>query len=304
MQFADPLAEAMKKAKGMARRAAAPSQSTSRSISPKQGRSRSPKFDDSICSFCESEASAVSISKSLTKTSIPLCLIHYYTTRSCRIDPQKVSIINKEELKNQLPYVQDLFAEAFTDLQKEIATESAKSFNEMSRRTADPLSILNDHNQRKPKANIAKKPRSSSTKAGLVDDGGFIKQINRREIDLIEQQRTRVTLSSSFANSERNEQLSLPKSQHDVNPYKRRKVSGKSSWHLVLDGKMNMENIQETLSSFDKKCKCGGDAVMFGNTTSLNNDVAKADTWGMSRDHDVSERYQCQECGKVWNENE
>ena len=59
------------------------------------------------CSFCDSQAAAICINKSISKTKVPLCLVHYYTTRSCRIDPKKLSVISQDEMKAQLPYVSD-----------------------------------------------------------------------------------------------------------------------------------------------------------------------------------------------------
>jgi len=301
----DPLAAALSNAKGFSRRSASSSNRSHQfndNTRRNNGGRKSPKRDMSICSFCESEAAAICISKSLTKTKIPLCLVHYYTTRSCRIDPQKVSVIEEEEVKSQLPYVQDLFSEAFTELQKEIATESARSYNEMSKRKLDPLSILND-DHRKPRAQIPRGLHTNS-KDGAASDGGFMRHVQRREIDLITEQKKRVTISneSAIGVSQQHNGDNRPK-KIEINPYKRRKLSSKSSWHIVLEGKTRPEpESTKQLDSFTNKCTCGGNAVMFGNTTSRNNDVSKGDIWGTSREHDISARWQCQECGKIWNE--
>ena len=300
----DPLAAALSKAKGISRRSASSSNRTTQFNDNARrnnvGR-KSPKQDMSICSFCESEAAAICITKSLTNTKIPLCLVHYYTTRSCRIDPQKVSVIKEEEVKSQLTYVQDMFAEAFTELQKEIATESARSYNEMSKLKSDPLSILND-DKRKPRAKV---PRGlpKNSKDGMASDGGFMRHVQRRETDLITEQKKRVTISneSAVGISQQHNSDNRPK-KIESNPYKRRKLSSKSIWHLVLEGKTRPEpESPKQLDAFTNKCACGGNAVMFGNTTSRNNDVSKGDIWGTSR-NDTSTRWQCQKCGKIWNE--
>ena len=300
MSSDDPLAAALSKAKGFSRRPSSVAQSHSNGSTK-----RKSAQDLSTCSFCESEAAAICISKSLTKATIPLCLVHYYTTRSCRIDPQKVSVLNKEELKTQLPYVQDLFSEAFAELQKEIGTESARSFIEMSKREADPLSILND-SHRRDKVKIPRGPPKNA-KEGRTSDGGFMTQVQRREIDLVDQQRKRVAISSTTATGgPRHHNGTNSQKQTQFNPYKRRKISTKSSWHLVLEGKTNPEPSESLKPSqaFPNKCSCGGGAILFGNTTSSNNDVSKAEIWGASREHDISTRYQCQKCGKIWNEHE
>ena len=167
----DPLGAALRLAKGMPRPSRSITHNTSIRKKNRSSRSNrnSPTFhhndknnlqsikDPPICTFCESENAAIYISRSLSKKNVPLCLVHYYTTRSCRIDPRKVCVINasspdenngiedaSNELKSQLPYVNDLFAQAFTELQKEIAAESARSFHEMSNLGSDPLSILQD----------------------------------------------------------------------------------------------------------------------------------------------------------------
>jgi len=211
--------------------------------------------------------------------------------------------VNKEELKTQLPYVQDLFSEAFTELQKEIVTETARSLIEMSKREADPLSVLND-DHRKHKVKIPRGPPKNA-KEGGTSDGGFMKQVQRRETDLVDQQRKRVTISNETAGGGPQHHNGMnSQKQTQFNPYKRRKISTKSSWHLVLEGKTRPEDSEspKQSQSFTNKCSCGGAAVLFGNTTSRNNDVSKAEIWGASRDHDVSARYQCQNCGKIWNE--
>jgi len=305
----DPLAAALRSAKGRPRsRSTNQSNATRRTSSSTRPRSTSPKSNTpsssaSLCSFCEAEAAAVCISKSLTKTIIPLCLVHYYTTRNCRIDPKKVAVIDKDEMKTQLPYVQDLFSDAFTELQKEIATESARSFNEMAKRGSDPLSILND--ARKPKV----KPRAgpvTNTKEGRAGDGGFMQQTQRREVDLVEQQRNRVVGADGTHSRRTTGSRIKPPGQMatDGNPYKRRKTSAKSIWNLALDGET--KSVEPTKPhTHGVTCSCGSvDVEMFGNTTSRNNDVGKAETWGTKRENDVSTRYQCQGCGKIWNEEE
>merc|ERR1712127_661903 len=82
-----------------------------------------------------------------------LCLLHYYTTRTVTIMNNKRilpimkmsdSVSSTSLLEPQMPLVQDLFAQAFTELQKEIAEESALYYNKMAH-LSDPLSILGEN---------------------------------------------------------------------------------------------------------------------------------------------------------------
>lgn len=285
---ANQLTTALEKAKGLPRRRSLPHK-----IPPVSGACTSPP-ETLSCSFCGTEAAAVSISKSISKTKHPMCLIHYYTTRSCRIDPQKVSVIDDDEVRKQLPYVQELFSEAFLELQNEIATECARSYNEMAKLGSDPLSILND---KRRKSGVVKPPRMKKhkSKQGGEHDGGYMMHIQQREIDLMEEQKRR------NGDDHRLKEAILP-DKNEVNPYKRRKVSAKSSWHLVLNGETQSSRVNSEIVDFKTKCTCGGDGLIVGSTMSKNNDVAKAETWGTKRDNSVSERYQCQQCGKIWNQ--
>jgi len=299
MNITNQLATALGKAKGLPRRT-----NLQDEIPPATTVFKSSSLPETTtCSFCGSAAAVVSITKSLAKTKNPMCLMHYYTTRSCRIDPQKVSIINNEELTKQLPQVQELFSEAFLELQNEIATECARSFNEMAKLGSDPLSILND---KRRKSNLVKAPRGDkrNIKQGREHDGGFMTNIQQREFDLMEEQKKRNADNYRLKDT-------IAQIKNEVNPYKRRKVSAKSSWHLVLNGDIqtspysskSLKPLQGKIGDdFQMKCSCGGDGIIVGSTTSRNQDVAKAEIWGTKRDNDVSERYQCQKCGKIWNQ--
>eukprot|EP01083_Nonionella_stella_P293568 998423_1 len=337
----DPLGDALRAAKAIPkRRSQVPQRRTSSSSSTTNGRrqdnndsgsrggknrsknrsrNKSPNTNDrsreEICSFCGSEPAAVLITKTLTQKTTPLCLVHYYTTRACRIDPQKVTFLGEKEATNQLPYVQDLFAEAFSELQKDISTEAARSFHEMSKKTLDPLSILNDHDASSRNRGYSSKMRPSkfkpnSTKSGAANDGGFMSHVQQRETDLIERQKRMVNQSSltagnsSIQHVNRNTNSSLPQKS---NPYKRRKRSSVSTWNMVLDGgldklKVKQVDIEKPDEAIGITCSCGSEKVkIFGNITGRNNDVPKAETWGTKRENEVSTRYQCQTCGRIWN---
>lgn len=185
------------------------------------------------------------------------------------------------------------------ELQNEIATECARSFNEMTKRESDPLSILNDRHWKSTKFKPIPRQEKSAKEGGKFD-GGFTRHVQQREVDLMEEQKKR-SMNGIQSMAEK-----IVRDQNNVNPYKRRKVSTKSSWHLILnnrDASISQSLCDSAMSlEFKIKCNCGGDATIVGSTMSKNNDVAKAETWGTKKDCNISERYQCQKCGKVWNQ--
>lgn len=261
------------------------------------------KAHPDLCSFCQSEPAVVSIKKQITTEKMSFCLLHYYTTRACRSDPSKTLVLNDDEMKKQLPYIQELFSEAFMDLQKDIATESAKSFNRMMKCANDPLSILTD--------NAAKSKKKKAKLGGNQNDGGFLNHIQQKEIDLIDQQKKRIEVDEMFVTGSKSSSTSkiTTAMSTEANPYKRRKCSTKSSWHLVLDPNRNTDSKiklnHETDGNFcSTTCTCGSNNVTtLENISSRMNDVSKADIWGYKRDQDeVSSKYQCRSCGKIWNE--
>ncbi len=347
----DPLALALRAAKAIPK-SARPNRLRRNSPLNREGQSRhSPtsnndhtkrkRVNEKICSFCGSEPAAVLVNKSLSQNKITLCLAHYYTTRSCRIDPRKVTILNESEVKNQLPFAQDLFSQAFTELQKEISIEAARSYHEMAQRTSDPLSILDDHanmtktrtgigNRKSPSLRPQKRNKRSS-KAGAASDGGFMNHVQSREIDLMNRHQKLIdngnnnlvvastTIGASTQNNNSKQELKLQSvtpTKSRVNPCKRRKMSSKPTWNLILDQEANGLDLKESMidssesssalpQTYGITCSCGSDKVeMFGNITGRNNDVPKAETWGTKRENEVSTRYQCQRCGKIWTEEE
>uniref|UniRef100_A0A7S4QGX1 Uncharacterized protein n=1 Tax=Ditylum brightwellii TaxID=49249 RepID=A0A7S4QGX1_9STRA len=137
------------------------------------------------CSFCgKNEASIILCNNTLSTESAnkPLCLLHYYTTRACRLNTtsNKIRTLgNGSELERQKVKVQNLFMEAFDELRKEIAEESVKpSSSSLFRATRtmgqpsrqllsekDPLSALFDAPRRrqplkqKTKQQIQQRPK-------------------------------------------------------------------------------------------------------------------------------------------------
>lgn len=270
---------------------------------------------DLICSFCGAEKAAVFLKKNLSNNSIPLCLVHYYSTRFCRIDPHKVTLLPNSTFKEQLPYVQDLFSDAFTELQNDISTEASRTFNAMNERGPDPLSILNDHDtlhfdRRIKSRDMGKKERNEIEKLQSDDEGGFMRHVQMREKTLIKlQERIKnekcYTKGKGKGDGHHTSEDKISKGK--TNPFRRRKCSTKSVWNLILDSNEGREKEDflnsTTVDDFTGVCTCGSyDINVIGKTTSINESVAKSEIWGIKRDNEVTTRYCCNKCGKIWNE--
>mmetsp|Transcript_13765 Transcript_13765/g.15473 ORF Transcript_13765/g.15473 Transcript_13765/m.15473 type:complete len:341 (+) Transcript_13765:3-1025(+) len=271
------------------------------------------------CCFCSDAPAAIIIENSLTAPKA-YCMLHYYTTSACRVPLEKVqkvesndneknpkdnNIMNgidsppSSEFYNQLPYVQELFSEAFTELQKEISTESARSFQAMMKRDNDPLSILIDaprSNKKKLKNN---KTYVNKHDSEYRDGGGFIRQSQAKEQQLIKEQSRRIEAAA---------RESAKLIEDNDNIYRRRKTRAKSSWNLILEKKIPNDDTGFDLQNqvtCEMTCSCGSTSVeSTGNITSCNGNVSKADIWGVKRENDVIIRYHCSGCGKQWNEEE
>ncbi len=261
----------------------------------------------SHCCFCNSSQQVVSVQKSFTSKSY--CLLHYYTSKACRIDVGKIHVIEDREgtggeLITQLPFVQNMFSEAFIELQNEIKDESTKSFEAMSKRESDPLSILLEP-AKTPKKCAKNKKKYVNDKDSYEQEGGFLRQMQEKELSLIEQQSRRI----------KNDAMASLGSKSHSNIFKRRKTSAKSSWHLVMSKKNDL--VTESNSIDDsrylnqdfaggRKCpSCASQKVeVDANFTSRMNDVSKAQTWGTKRDNDASTRLRCLECNNFWFEDD
>lgn len=167
--------------------------------------------------------------------------------------------------------------------------------------------------------------RKSSTVVDTDEgnEGGFLKQVQSRERSLMEQQRQRIERaaqgiddSNTADDGEAAERRAKPNpTKRGVAPniYKRRKAGG-NIWKDVLNPNNEVAKpgsnggAGTSTAGNDWSCAvtCGGcqgnDVEVQGNIVRRNNDVGKADIWGMARENDISTRYQCQTCGLKWNE--
>lgn len=152
--------------------------------------------------------------------------------------------------------------------------------------------------------------RKVSSKDGNANDGGFMSHVQQKEVHLEQQQKQRTfEANSNISDKQGPRKKKVTALSNEVNPYKRRKMSGMSSWNKVLDESITFvpegdNSFTDLTGIFKGKCSCGGDAIMFGNTTSRNNDVPKAEIWGTKQEKEVSIRFQCKKCAKIWNEDE
>jgi hypothetical protein len=139
------------------------------------------------CSICASTESCISISS--ISGSQHLCLLHFYTTGAHRTasatkdtsnrKKKSSTLVDNRAIHQQLPQVQEVFAEAFTELQKEIREESARVFKSAAS-SDDPLAALLDGNNAPTQARRTSFGFSSSKKkmksAGTASDGGFLRR--------------------------------------------------------------------------------------------------------------------------------
>ena len=276
-----------------------------------------------LCNFCAKIPAALLVHLPVLgrkkRAATPYCLTCYYTTSAVRQDPEKyVAILDQEEHEKQLPAIQQLFSECFLELQQELTEESALAFQKQKR---DPLAMLSrglvssSKKRRKLVANKGQAPDPLKKKEGRANDGGFLRDIGlperlrKTQQEQAELQNEQLARMNQAASAARRASRS-PTTPSSVN--KRRKGSGKSIWNLAMDkgrdGKLSTvsKNYKETNDDstlLNVVCTCGSrDVRSFGNITSRNQEVRKGEIWGTDRGEEVINRYQCNTCGRTWNE--
>jgi hypothetical protein len=300
---------------------------------------------DTLCSFCRNAPAAVTVKPPTPSSSRrsnlkpppaqPFCVLHYYTTSAVRSNPAGVTILDQSIVDEQLVPMQELFAEAFVQLQQELSEQSARAFEKNAH---DPLAILHDlnKNRRKKPPSLSQAAAKANTKTNLNDknEGGFIRDVPLPERLLrTQQEQARVqaaltlrmnraaagTTATTAATS-----LNAPQRSKDIT--KRRKTTRKSVWNVVMDEDANKggpgtDAVGNSISSQQQQeqpalpdlsrnhgvvCTCGShDVEMLGSNTSRSQDMAKAETWGnKDRADEIVTRYRCGKCGMTWNEEE
>lgn len=278
------------------------------SLSRKRARSKADDDDTQQnhgdnCSFCRKTPAAVSVQLPVRhrkkRVATTFCLSCYYSTSVVRRDPEKyVSVLNQAVLEEQLPQMQALFSEVFVEIRKELEDESERAFQTQK---SDPLAMLHQAPKRRPKG-----LPGQSRKAGKKTDGGFLRDIPIPD-RLLRTQQNQAQLQR--AQVERMKRAA--KQSEASNLFQRRKPSKKSIWNLAMEpqtkaaAKQSNEEIQNLLKDqATATCSCGSNNVRnFGNITSRNQDIRKGETWGMKdRGNEVVTKYQCNDCGKKWQE--
>lgn len=285
-----------------------------------------------VCNFCAEHPPALLIHLPVLgrkkRAATPYCLKCYYTTSAVRQDPEKyVTVVDTEEQANQLPAIQDLFSECFLELQQELAEESARSFKKQK---SDPLAMLSfssasgsssssfsSKKRRKLVANKGQAPDPLKKKEGNADDGGFLREIQcperlkRTQIEQQELQNQQLARMNQAASAARRASRGTSSSNNAMHS-KRRKGSGKSIWNLAMDkgqdGKLttvaeSYNSAEAGIYAINVACTCGSkDVRSLGNMTSRNQEATKGEIWGTGRGEEVINRYQCNKCGRTWNE--
>jgi len=221
------------------------------------------------------------------------CVLHYYTTSAARVDPSDVSIFDQEELDKQLPAIQELFADAFVQLQQELSEESARSF---AANQHDPLAILHDLNKKS-----RKKPSPKQEKKTEKNGGGFLRDVP------VPERLIRTQQQQAQQQKELIQRMKQASSKPDVS--RRRKSSRKSIWNVVMEqaGDTKKAPPLEVEAAHGAVCSCGSSNVelLDSHTSRRNQEMAKQETWGSKdRNDEVMVRYRCLTCGKTWNEEE
>ncbi len=250
-----------------------------------------------MCSFCGKAPAAVSVEMKLTTRKAkptPFCTSHYYTTSAVRHAP--VTVLDQDIVNDQLQNgVQQVFAQAFSELQQEMAHESARAFQQ-----GDPLAIVGE---------LRGKPKAKKTLQ--TPQGGFMRKVPVPQ-RLIQAQHDQARLQRE----QTARMTAAAATSREVNPYERRKPSRSNIWNVAMKEPTQEEvkilaNERYKMSSGNEsnrvsgvKCSCGSSKVSTaGNISNRSSEMTKGETWG-SKDRGESNisRYQCHSCGRIWNQ--
>jgi hypothetical protein len=299
-------------------------------------------FPTVVCSVCQSTAAVVSVPASsftsnssygndrttqgdqsrrssctVTENCTPLCLLHYYTTAAGRISRHdtnnhavtSTTIMNQEELQIQLPQQQELFAEAYIQIQREIQEElmkltSPSPYNNASNMN-DPLSIIVDLNQQghKKRRNVKILPNKERM---LAPEGGFLRDIP------VPERLQRVQEQQARQQTELITRMDQSASNTEVDLTQRRKSTRTSVWHVMSNDDRKPSAVTRatatTITYPDVAdhitCTCGSHQVQtVSSNLNKSQDMSKAETWGnKDRQNEIVTRYICTACGKAWTE--
>ena len=253
------------------------------------------------CQICGGASSICVPTLSNRKRSF--CLLHYYSTgvhlSSSKHAKKRGSLfIENDRVSNQLPAVQEVFAEAFVDLQRQLGEESAMAFSGVAANpTDDPLAALLETSNKTggrsmPSMLLSSSFRRSSSKgrkknkgdkvtrppACTNDDseGGFLRDRDLpEEFSRLQRPEKLETYARKMHGAERAapSQANRPSAGAPAtkeNPYRRRKRPRQNLWNQVLDSqapdqrhgkgvpKMNFDQMERAMID-DITDSAGGD---------------------------------------------
>jgi membrane-associated HD superfamily phosphohydrolase len=268
-----------------------------------------------VCSFCGQTRAAVALDHGKTK----LCLLHYYTTLRGGGDDVEdetvVEIFDQEMYDQQAPAVQDLFASVYLEVRQELQEATALH-------NQDPLFMLHQWSKKSTTTMTTKaaKHRSANTTSTA---GGFLPLEPAAPSRLLSVQQSHEALLRRMNQpSTAATHTTTSKSTPDLT--QRRQPTRASVWNSVMNddaggGLQKKKNPVETASTrkmvpsstidvaVGVTCSsCGNDtSVEIVQSSQRRQDMAKAEVWSnKDRESQVSQRYRCGQCGKVWDEHE
>ena len=191
-----------------------------------------------LCSFCKDNLAAVSVRTEGSIIPRPMCLKHFYTTsmnRNCGPSTERKMVADKIETMRQLDEIQKIFAESYTELQRELS-ETLALDAERDAASSDPLSSLFSNSSGRRKTSSRLKSFSEKKLKSFEIDYRNMKRSQEQKLTDLSKGGRKSERSSNETNSqisdERKKNVSNGKSEPDWNPYKRRKSKSISYWSL------------------------------------------------------------------------
>ena len=217
------------------------------------------------CQICKGSASICVPTLSNRKRSF--CLLHYYSTgvhrdlssaKHARIRKSRSLLVENGRIAEQLPAVQEVFAEAFVDLQRQLGEESALALTgAASKSNEDPLAALLESTSKMPSMLLSSSFRRSSSTGrkkkkgdkinrqqpvGANDDleGGFLRDRELpEEFKKLQRPEKLETYARKMgvdrADPAEAKRPSAGTAVTAENPYRRRKRPRQNLWNQVLD---------------------------------------------------------------------
>jgi len=267
-----------------------------------------------LCSFCKDSLAAVSVRTEGSIIRRPMCLKHFYTTsmhRNCGPSTERIMVADKIETMRQLDEIQKIFAESYTELQRELS-ETLALDAERDAASSDPLSSLFSYNSGRRKSSSRLKSFSEKKLKSFEIDYRNMKRSQEQKLTDLSKGGKKSDRSSngikSQISNERKKIVNDGKSEPDWNPYKRRKSKSISYWSLnpesnekkltTIKGGEPLSDLSRTLTHCNF---CGSiDVSVLGSALCREGSI-KSEVWG-SKERSSIQRYACGSCGKLWNE--